>query len=98
MTTDTITIKDIDAKLLEIRDLIDGILADVRENPGDFNEAINFADLRCVDVGLCRSLDGHEHWLAHIEEADPACPKLAQHVAEAIFALTGITVEIDTSW
>ena len=64
-------------------------------NPKDFNKAINWEDLRCIDVLYDYT---NKIWRIWVEEADPDCPEFANYIAGKLEQKFGGDFEVITKW
>jgi hypothetical protein len=85
-----------------LMDEVDIILDEVpSDDRGDMG-AVNWADLRCVDVELRQSLvygdDATMRIVIMIEEASPNAQKLCDYVAMHLHPKWGPAVSIETEW
>lgn len=62
------------------------------------SDAINWADLRCVDVERVTSLNGSEFWRVVIEECSPTSSQLREHVQEYLRVRGFTNLEVVTEW
>jgi len=88
-----------DLKLL--KSLANKGLVAARLRRDHFTEAINWGDLRCVEVGYTVTLEG-EYYQVLIEEANPSCPKFCEFIREIITAagegFDSFNLEVRTAW
>lgn len=70
----------------------------VKENPDEFTDPINFADLKVVDILYCADSRGEVGWAVHIEEAAPEAAKVKRYVQMKVWEQTSIRVDVITEW
>jgi hypothetical protein len=79
----------------ELKHLVDGIIKNME--PKDFPwEAINWGDLRCVQVRQYVGTD--PAWHVIVEEASPSSPMFCREIENALFQKYGIRADVDTEW
>lgn len=67
--------------------------------PGDYpNEAINWADLHCVEARQIINDEGGEYLEVGIQEASPDCGKMPQAVRERLALQGWKDVSVVTEW
>jgi hypothetical protein len=90
------TLDEMKIKAREISDEIDDILSGMtpQEFPG---QAVNWADLSCVAVGVALT-DDPISWEATIEEASPGCARFASHIHDELRRRGYPDVWIRTEW
>ncbi len=69
-----------------------------RCKPGDFNEAINWGDLKCFGAYYRVDLEGDESWQVVIDECSPDCELLPAHVSHSLETLGFSAVEVRCEW
>jgi hypothetical protein len=80
---------------LDLQATVDGILAQARGERSSIGGAVNWADLRCVDVEMSL-LDGHV--TVTIEEASPDALELCRFVAKELARRGYDEVAVRTEW
>lgn len=82
--------------LIHATDKVIDLAMDVKSAFG--KEAINFADLCCVDAARVVHWDGTERDMVVIAEAAPECPVFAAFVAHHLAEAGWTDVEVRTEW
>jgi hypothetical protein len=80
---------------LDLQATVNGILAQAMGERSRIGGAVNWADLRCVDIEVSL-LDGHV--TVTIEEASPEAVDLCRHVAKELARRGHDEVAVRTEW
>lgn len=88
------------AYLEKLRHDVQVIIESIAEkNKSDYSdEAINWADLICVETSKVMNNYGNVYYRVLIEEAAPACPNLQLAIQEELAELGYDNVCVDTAW
>ena len=81
-----------------LRNAAETALADAKTIKNDFDDAINWGDLRCVRVLHWEDDSGDSGFTVEIEEAAPDAGEFRRWIAESIEENTGISAEVVTEW
>jgi len=81
-----------------IRTAAEAAIAEAKTIRGEFEDAINWADLRCVRVCHWTDDTGDSGYTAEIEEASPGALEFRRWIEESIENDIGIIVEVITEW
>jgi len=79
--------------VIEIKAKVNALIQEAALDKEDFPEAINWADLLCIDV-VPYSLE--EGYYITIEEADPVCPIFQNWIANEMYERHDINVTVET--
>jgi len=81
-----------------LRDATEKAIANAKNIKEDFDDAINWADLRCARVFYWVDDYGDGGFTVEIEEASPDAWELRRWIEEAIKNETEMPVEVITEW
>jgi hypothetical protein len=73
-------------------------IASAKMISASFNEAVNWADLRCIRVYHWTDDAGDSGYTVEIEEAAPESVEFCEWIAKTILEETGLPVEVTTEW
>lgn len=82
--------------LQEVQNEINTFLAKL--NPKDFDEAINWGNLSCIEVCKCKNQDGDINYKILIEEADPSCIDFIDEIQRYLYRVYQILFEVRLEW
>ena len=77
---------------------VDDILKEMSTHKEDFHEAINWADLKCVDVELISSSYSGDFIRVKIEEAAPDSSDFRMYIYQALVHRGYLRIEVVTEW
>jgi hypothetical protein len=81
----------------EIKAKVNALIQEAALDKEDFPEAINWGDLKCIDVvPYSYSLD--EGYYITIDEASPDCPIFQKWIANEMYLRHDINVTVETEW
>ena len=80
---------------VNIKQLVNTLIKEAYENRHNFNEAINWGDLKCIEV-TPYSLE--EGYYIIIDEAAPECPEFQQWIENEMWERHSIDVAVSTEW
>jgi len=81
-----------------IRNAAETAIADAKTIRGSFDDAVNWADLRCVRVYRWTDDAGDSGYTVEIEEAAPESVGFSGWIADSILKDTGLPVNAITEW
>lgn len=79
----------------DIKAKVNALIQEAKGSRGNFPEAINWADLNCIDV-VPYSLE--EGYYITISEASPDCPIFQEWIANEMYMRHDINVTVETEW
>lgn len=80
-----------------LRNAAETAIAAAEKIKHEFDDAINWADLRCVRVFHWTDDSGNSGFVVEIEEAAPDSGEFCRWISESIEEDTGITAEVTTA-
>ena len=81
-----------------LRNATERAICEAQEIRNEFDDAVNWADLRCTRIFYWTDDSGDCGFTLEIEEVDPSSWTFGRWVAEAVEKETGITVEVNCEW
>lgn len=89
---------DLTEKLKRLRECCETGIAIAHNHKSEWNDAINWGDLHCVNAELVSSFDGDTSFRVWVEEAEPGASELIRFIGEHLARHGWGSVEVVTEW